>query len=195
MPRISASSIHEQRSWRRNQLISAAASIALEDGVENLTVASVAERAGLSRTSVYEYFASKEELVQDLIVDELQRYVEVLSSAITGESNPERQLIQWIETALHFVADGRHLLIKSLNAAQISLDNGAEIATAHRRLLSPLRQTLNELGVMDADQALSLIRSATDSATKRIESGADSHSEIDATTKFVIAGLRALKNS
>lgn len=173
----------------------AAASIALESGVENLTVAAVAERAGLSRTSVYEYFASKEELVHDLILDELRCYTELLSSAIEKEATPDEQLQNWIASALTYVADGRHLLAKSLNAALTSLDNGADVAIAHRKLLAPLKATLIAMKIPNADQALSLIRSATDSATKRIETGAEPRTEIAATTTFILAGLRALTNS
>ncbi|MSY55222.1 MAG: TetR family transcriptional regulator, partial [Actinobacteria bacterium] len=55
MPRINTATLSEHRDWRRNQLIAAASAIALEQGGQAITVAAVAERAGLSRTSVYEY--------------------------------------------------------------------------------------------------------------------------------------------
>ena len=70
MPRIETETLAEHRDWRRNQLIEAAASIAMESGGAAITVAAVAQRAGLSRTSVYEYFGSGSELVADLVIDE-----------------------------------------------------------------------------------------------------------------------------
>jgi AcrR family transcriptional regulator len=69
MPKIETQTLSQHRDWRRSQLIDAAAAIALESGGEAVTVAAVAARAGLSRTSVYEYFASSADLAADLIID------------------------------------------------------------------------------------------------------------------------------
>ena len=57
MPKISAPSIVEHRELRRQQLISAALELALGEGAEAVTVAAVAKKAGLARSSIYEYFA------------------------------------------------------------------------------------------------------------------------------------------
>jgi AcrR family transcriptional regulator len=65
LPRIETQTLAEQGDWRRNQLIEAAASIALESGGAAVTVAAEAQKAGLSRTSVYEYFGSSADLVAD----------------------------------------------------------------------------------------------------------------------------------
>ena len=43
MPRIETQTLAEHRDWRRNQLIEAAASIALESGGAAITVAAVAQ--------------------------------------------------------------------------------------------------------------------------------------------------------
>ena len=82
MPRIETETLAEHRDWRRNQLIDAAASIAMESGGAAITVAAVAQRAGLSRTSVYEYFGSGSELVADLVIDELSSFAETLNAAV-----------------------------------------------------------------------------------------------------------------
>ena len=43
----------------------------MESGGSAVSVSAVAQRAGMSRTSVYEYFASSADLVADLIIEEL----------------------------------------------------------------------------------------------------------------------------
>jgi AcrR family transcriptional regulator len=192
MPRISTTSLAQHRDWRRNQLIEAAAAIALESGGEAVTVAAVAQRAGLSRTSVYEYFAGSSDLIADLIIEELQTFSLTLEEAIAGISEPTDAIEQWITTSLFYVADGRHLLAKALNSTQLPQERSVAIGAAHRRLLSSLTQNLQDLGVTDIHQALSLIQAATDVATKRIESGNDAESEISMTSRFCIAGIRAL---
>jgi AcrR family transcriptional regulator len=192
MPRISTTSLAQHRDWRRNQLIEAATAIALESGGEAVTVAAVAQRAGLSRTSVYEYFASSSDLIADLIIDELNSFSRTLEEAISGIAEPADAIQRWISTSLIYVADGRHLLAKALNSTQLPQERSAAIGAAHRRLLSSLTENLLVLGVKDIHQALSLIQAATDVATKRIESGNDAESEISMTSRFCIAGIRGL---
>jgi len=192
MPKIQTDSLVEHRDWRRNQLIEAAAAIALESGGDSVTVAAVAQRAGLSRTSVYEYFASSSDLIADLIIDELKTFTEILNASVSEIYDPFDAIQCWIETSLSYVADGRHLLAKALNATDIPRERGVQIAAAHRALLAPLTASLQAIGITDTAQALYLLQAATDVATKRIENGNDAEREIVKTSAFCIAGIRAL---
>jgi AcrR family transcriptional regulator len=192
MPRIQTDSLAAHRDWRRNQLIEAAAAIALESGGAAITVAAVAARAGLSRTSVYEYFASSADLVADLVIDELDNFAHDLKIALSDESDPFKSLEIWITNSLEYIADGRHLLAKALNAVELPRERGADIGAAHRALLAPLTDSLRQIGVADISQSLALLQSITDVATKRIENGADAKSEIVQTIAFCIAGIRTL---
>ena len=192
MPKIQTDTLAQHRDWRRHQLIDAAAAIALESGGQAITVASVAERAGLSRTSVYEYFASGAELTADLIIEELQGFISTLSGSISDPRNPEKAIAEWIEAALRYIADGRHLLAKALSSVTPPKDRAAEIGAAHRALLAPLRESLELMEIKDLSQALAFIQGATDVATKRIEGGVDADNEIRTTTAFCIAGLKSL---
>ncbi len=192
MPRIHTPSLSEHRDWRRSQLIEAATAIALESGGEVITVAAVASRAGLSRTSVYEYFASSADLVADLIIDELETFALIMEKSTGSASDPFSAIQGWIASSLTYIADGRHLLAKALNAVDLPSERSAAIGAAHRALLAPLHSALTEIGITDIAQALSLLQSATDSATKRIEAGSDAEVEISNTITFCTAGLRAL---
>ena len=195
MPRINTMSLVQQREWRRSELISAAAAIALESGSEAITVSAVAQRAGLARTSVYEYFGSSAELVADLIIEELNAFTDILVQAVEPAKVPEEAIANWINSALQYIADGRHLLAKALSATSLPVNRSAEIGAAHRALLSPLSSALTEIGVRDLNYALSMIQSLTDAATKRIENGNSADVEISKTTAFCIAGLRTLIES
>jgi len=195
MPRINTTNLVNQREWRRSQLINAAAAIALESGSEAITVAAVAQRAGLARTSVYEYFGSSAELVADLIIEELSAFTDILVKAVKPANLPEEAIANWINSALQYIADGRHLLAKALSATSLPSNRSAEIGAAHRALLAPLTSALTEMGVIDLNYALSMIQSLTDAATKRIENGNEAEIEISKTTAFCIAGLRTLTQS
>lgn len=192
MPRISTATLAQHRDWRRQQLISAASAIALEDGGRAVTVAAVAERAGLSRTSVYEYFGSSAELVADLVIEELTHFSKALRESTDASPDPYQAIRNWIDAALRYIADGRHLLAKALSATSMPIDRAHEIAAAHRVLLAPLQTALSDIGVLDVAHALVLIQGVTDAATRRIETGSDPDLEIETTTNFCIAGIETL---
>ena len=195
MPKIVTRDLASHRDWRRNQLIAAATAIALEESSASISIAAVAARAGLSRTSVYEYFASSQDLVADLLIEELNNFSALLAKAIEDEIEPITALANWIETSLNYVADGRHLLAKSLHATTLPRERSAEIAAAHRQMLAPLTKTLLSLGITDTARAMSQLQAVTDVATRRIESGAaNAADEIALTIDFYLAGVKALSN-
>ena len=98
----------------------------------------------------------------------------------------------WIVGALQYIADGRHLLAKALNATTLPQDRSHSIGAAHRALLAPLNKALSHIGVKDIPQALAYIQATTDVATQRIESGFDAQTEIKSATQFCIKGLTSL---
>jgi AcrR family transcriptional regulator len=191
MPRIETETLAEHRDWRRNQLIEAAASIAMESGGAAITVAAVAQRAGLSRTSVYEYFGSGSELVADLVIDELGSFAQILNTAVVDCTDAHCVVTCWVKGALTYIADGRHLLAKALNATAMPQSRTQQIGMAHRALMAPLVRAVTDLGIKDAHRALSFIQAITDASTKRIESGHDAEEEIAYATTFCINGLTA----
>jgi AcrR family transcriptional regulator len=192
MPKIETKTLSQHRDWRRSQLIDAAAAIALESGGGAVTVAAVAARAGLSRTSVYEYFASSADLAADLVIEELTTFAQELQEISAAGQSPAEAIDLWIEGSLQYIADGRHLLAKALNAIDLPRNRSAAIGMAHKALLAPLRSKLEELGISDINFALTLIQSTTDGASRRIESGDDAEIVIKTTREFCIAGLTAL---
>ncbi len=193
MPKITAPTLVEQRAWRRSQLLDAASAIALENGPTSITVSTIAARAGLSRTSFYEYFASSSEIVAELITDELNDFTEFLTQRVASVSAPEDAITAWIDGSLEYVADGRHLLARALSTLELSTERSMQIGIAHRKMLAPLATPLSQLGITDVRQALALIHATTESATRRIEAGVEAASEIESTRNFIVAGLRALQ--
>lgn len=192
MPKIETATLAQHRNWRRNQLIDAAVAIALESGGESVTISAVAERAGLSRTSVYEYFASSADIAADLIIEELNSFARQLSEITSIATSDLVAIDLWIKESLSYVADGRHMLAKAFNSIDVPHNRVAAIRTAHGALLAPLRAKLQAIGIDDISTALTLIQGATDGATRKIESGDDAELVIQRTREFCIAGLKAL---
>jgi AcrR family transcriptional regulator len=194
-PKIQAATVVEQRQMRQRQLIDAALSIALESGAANITVAAVAKRAGLARSSIYEYFSSSADLIADLVIEELALYQNRLAQAVMGTQDPYQHIELWIAEALQYVVDGRHMLIKSLNAAAIPEFRRDEISQGHRNLMTTISAPLQKIGLTDIRGAMSYLQNTIEAASVRIESGSDSELEIRNAQVYAIAGLRALSGA
>ena len=194
-PKIQEATVVEQRQMRQRQLIDAALSIALESGAANITVAAVAKRAGLARSSMYEYFSSSADLIADLVIEELALYQKRLAQAVRGTEDPYQHIELWIAEALQYVVDGRHMLIKSLNAAAIPEFRRDEISQGHRNLMTTISAPLQKIGLTDIRGAMSYLQNTIEAASVRIESGSDSELEIRNAQVYAIAGLRALSGA
>jgi AcrR family transcriptional regulator len=194
-PRIAEATIGEQRAMRQKQIIEAAMSLALESGAPSVTVAAVAKRAGISRSLMYEYFSSSADLIADLVLEELSYYQERLVTAVRGVEDPFEYIEHWIAEALQYVADGRHLLVKSLNSVATPDFRRDEISQGHRNMMATITKPLQEIFISDLGLAISYLQGAIDAAAKRIDAGNESALEIQRAQIFAIAGLRALSQS
>ena len=191
-PKIAEATIGEQRTMRQRQIMDAAMSLALESGAPSVTVAAVAKRAGISRSLVYEYFSSSADLITDLVLEELEYYKNRLTIAVEGVEDPYKYIEQWISEALQYVADGRHLLVKSLNTVAAPEFRKAEISQGHRNMMATIIGPLQKISIPDLGLAVTYLQSAIDAAAKRIDAGNEAAPEIRSAQRFAIAGLRAL---
>jgi hypothetical protein len=191
-PKIAEATIGEQRAMRQRQIIDAAMSLALESGAPAVTVAAVAKRAGISRSLVYEYFSSSADLIADLVLEELEYYKNRLTTAVKGVEDPYMYIELWISEALQYVADGRHMLVKSLNSVAAPEFRKAEISQGHRNMMATIIEPLKSIAGTEAGIAVSYLQSAIDAAAKRIDAGNEAALEIRHAQMFAMAGLRAL---
>jgi AcrR family transcriptional regulator len=194
-PKIDAPTILEQRAYRQRQLIDAALAIAFEGGAEAVTVSAVAQKAGLSRTSFYEYFSSSADLIADLVMEELDLYRTRLLSAVEGSADNYLYIERWIAESLQYIVDGRHMLVKSLNSISLPDYRRTEIGAGHRALISTIAGPLSAIGIEDIQGALTYLQNTLDTAATRIESGKEIAPEVEVAQKYALAGLRALARS
>lgn len=192
MPKIQAPTVAQHRELRRQQLMAAAMELALSNGAEAISVAAVANKAGLARSSIYEYFASSADLVADLVLEELDYYTRRLAEAVADETDAFTRIELWVAESLRYVADGRHMLVKSLNTINTPLDRKDEILMGHRRMMAPIQEALKDAGISDIRIAAALLSSITDAASIRIDAGNEAELEIQSAVTFALAGLRAL---
>lgn len=168
-PKINTETTRQQREWRREQLLSVALELALESSPQEISMTELARRAGLSRTSVYEYFSSTSDLIIQVLVQELEEYRRLLDEAIARETEPEAKVRSWITASLSYITSGDHLLARGMGAISSNPESIALFRKKHLALLAPLEEVFISLGVSDTKRALTLTQAIVDIAAKNIE--------------------------
>jgi AcrR family transcriptional regulator len=187
MPKIAAPSLAEHREQRRDALVEAAASVMRESGT--VTMAAVAERTGLSRSAVYEYYRSAADLIADVVVDELTAWIDHLAGAVDGIDDPQARVEAWIRASLAYVVDGRHALVRAAGDATLPPVRRAQVQSLHRELAAPVYVALRQIGIADAERIASYIWGVVETATRHIEAGRRADDEVEAAIAFALAGL------
>lgn len=182
MPRIAAPTVAENRELRRTALVDAATRIIEARGSARFSVADVAAEVGLSRSAVYEYYASSADLVADVLVDELLTWTELIVASVASAPDAQAKVAAWIRTNLDYAANGRHALVRAAGQVELPPTRRAQIGTLHHELVAPLRAAVIASG--QDPVVVSYIWGVTQAAIERIEGGADPAAEAASAIAF-----------
>ncbi|MET7424529.1 TetR/AcrR family transcriptional regulator [Dactylosporangium sp. NPDC005555] len=173
MPRILAPTVAEHRAAQHRALLDAARAILAEDSGQAPSLAAVASRAGLARTSVYEYFRSRQDLLDALVADVFPRWSARVSDAMAAAGAPGEQVLAYVDANLRLVADGEHAVARALAAVAPGQHLDTSTRTMHEQLSTPLVEALTALNLPDPATTAELINSVVYAASRLIESGDD----------------------
>ncbi|MEV4461388.1 helix-turn-helix domain-containing protein [Microbispora sp. NPDC049633] len=172
MPRIQAATVAEHRAAQHRALLDAAREILAETG-RPPTLTRVAERAGLARPSLYQYFRSAEDLLNALVEDVFPRWSARVAAAMDAAATPADRVLAYVLTNFELIAEGEHALATVL-AEVAPGDTVAEQSRAmHQQLLEPLVEALRGLGVAAVPETAEMINAIVFAGSRLIESGTD----------------------
>ena len=187
MPRISAATVAEHRAAQRRSLLDAAHAI-IEATGEGPAMSEVADRAGLARSSVYQYFSSRADLLNAMVQDVFPRWTERVTSAMQREVTPGRRILAYALANVQLVDEGAHAIGTALATLAPGEELDEQAGRMHRQIQEPLHATLVQLGVDDADSVAELINGVVHAATRLLESG-QSLERVAAHLELVLAPL------
>ena len=172
MPKIAAPTVAEHRAAQLRTLLDAARDLIREDG-SGLTLAAVAARAGLARSSVYQYFRSREELLDAVVADVVPRWSARITAAVATAASPEDAIVAYARENLLLVAEGEHAVVAALRAEAGREALARQSAAMHATILVPLVEALEQLGVPDAARSAELVNAVVLAAARQVEAGED----------------------
>ncbi|MFI7412353.1 TetR/AcrR family transcriptional regulator [Streptomyces sp. NPDC049627] len=182
----------EHRSMQRAALLDAARSLLSEGGTEALTFPALAERTGLARSSVYEYFRSRAAVVEELCEVDFPVWAGEVEAAMAAADRAEAKVEAYVRKQLALVGDRRHRAVVAISASELDAGAREKIRAAHGGLVAMIVEALEEMGHAQPRLAAMLVQGVVDAAVRRIELGAAEDPAVitDAAVAMALRGVR-----
>lgn len=90
---------------QREKIRGRSARLFAHKGFDDTSISDIAEEVDLSKATIYHYYASKDEIYADIIIDALDRLVKHSVAAVARASGPEKQLRAFMEAHARFFED------------------------------------------------------------------------------------------
>jgi AcrR family transcriptional regulator len=161
--------------WRRmperrpRQILEAALVVFGDQGFEHARLEDVAERASVSKGTIYNYFSSKESLFEEMVRQMLGDFLE-LADTIGDKEDPEEALCEFMAGVWSYVRSGEFETIYRLVMAEL-----------HR---FPHLGTMYKVGIRDRIMVVS-----SDILRRGMKTGAFRAMDVDAASRMMLALL------
>lgn len=177
---------------QRSALLDAARALLSEGGTDALTFPALAERTGLARSSVYEYFRSRGAVVEELCAVDFPVWAAEVEMAMAEAESPEEKIEAYVRRQLALVGDRRHRAVVAISAGELDAGAREKIRAAHGGLVAMVVDALGALGHDEPRLTAMLLQGVVDAAVRRIELGAAENPEdiTEAAVSMALSGVR-----
>lgn len=197
MPKIIGGSLTEHREQTRQKLFAALTTLMADRGFDAVTLADVAQAAGIGRTAVYNHVPDKESLLLALITHETEQYVATLERALDGVTDPVQQLRTYVRQQaqlrrVYHLAPGIDLRSVLSPATHARLREHAVVVEAVLRRILVTGMESGAFAPQPIDTTLALVHACLSSRSIPDE-GPDRPAAIAATEAFVLRAVGAVR--
>ena len=145
MPRIQAPTVAEHRARQRRAILDAARTHLAEAGTAP-SLAQVGARAGLARSSVYEYFASREDLLAGVVADVFPDWAGQVIGAVEAAPTPGEKVWAYAEANMRLFAGSEQAVARALTSVVDPALLAEPMTRFHASLQRPLVAALRAHG-------------------------------------------------
>jgi AcrR family transcriptional regulator len=200
MPRIRAATIDEHKALTKSALLNAAKTLIREAGTADLPLGEIALAAGVGRTTLYDYFVDRDDLIATLVEDELPGVVDALITAVPPGGSASERLADLASRTVEFVISDPVLgVILHREVGRMGPEAEVRIRAAHATLADAMIG-LYHAGVesgdfrqMPPDLAGRLIQDSIMSAARTVLSAKSPQDRIESVTMhlrlFLLGGF------
>ena len=145
MPRIQAPTVAEHRARQRRAILDAARAHLAEEG-HAPSLAQVGARAGLARSSVYDYFDSREDLLAAVVADVFPDWAGQVIGSMEAAGTPGEQVWAYVEANMRLFASSEQAIARALTSVVDPTLLAEPVARFHQSLQEPLVAALRAHG-------------------------------------------------
>ncbi|MCC3316739.1 TetR family transcriptional regulator [Nocardia sp. 852002-20019_SCH5090214] len=140
MPKLWDDTIDAHRAQVRNAVLDAAAELVFAQGLRSVTMAQIAERAGIGRATLYKYFPDVETILRTWHAQRIDTHIAELVRVRDGAGSPSARL----QAVLTAYADIAHQTRSHDREVVTFLHPDDRIANAHKQLQNLVRHLIVE---------------------------------------------------
>ena len=195
MPRIRADSIPQHKLLIRAQILAAARELLGDTGNADLNLGELAAIADIGRTTLYEYFRDRDDVIASLVEEELPGVIADLMGRVGEEGGGDDRLLRLAELTVEFVATDPVLgVILHREVPRLGFEAQDRIRMAHNDLSTAMVGFyLEAVGAgrfrpMAPDIAGRLIHDTTMSAARAVITAPHRLPEVTANLRQFLAG-------
>lgn len=181
MPRIQAPTVAEHRARQRRAILDAARAHLAEEG-RAPSLAEVGARAGLARSSVYEYFGSRDDLLAAVVADVFPDWAGKVREAIAAAASPGDQVWAYVEANLSLFASSEQAVARALSNVVDPTVLAEPMTRFHESLQEPLLAALRAHGETQPQLMADIIDSIVMRASHGLREPGDTASPADLGT-------------
>lgn len=180
---------HQVRDERQERILEAAQALIAQSGVDAVSMAELAKATGLSRPAIYQYFASREHVLAELVINEMADLSNAIDEKIADFADPMERVRIWIHYSLAHLASAEHRSIREISMDTLPEESRGMLRAMHGHFMMALVNPVTQLGVADVTATCHLLYASVAAAAKRIDEGGDYAREAAALERFAVAGI------
>ena len=179
------------RDERQDAILSAAQALIATHGVDAVSMQHLAKSTGLSRPAIYQYFASREHVLAELVINEMADLSNAIDEHVAELQDPMERVRVWVHYSLAHLASSDHRAIRAISIDSLPEDSRGMVRAMHGHFMMALINPVTQLGVRDVTATCHLLYAAVAEAAKRIDEGSEYVREAAALEQFAISGIIA----
>lgn len=149
MPKIRAASIDEHKELTRHSLLDAARHLIDDAGTAEVPLGEIALLAGVGRTTFYDYFDDRDDVIASLVEEKLPDVIADLIGSVPADLDVTERLARLASLTVEFVAtDPVFGVILHKEVGRMGLDAQRRIRDSHGQLATEL-SSIYRKGVED----------------------------------------------
>lgn len=150
----------DQVEQRINQILESAALLFRTHNYQDVTITKIANQAGFTRSNIYRYFATREDIFMSLLIGESQIWLEDIKAGFTRPMDTDDFVRSWVKILEKnmLLVEMTPLLAPFLEqhcSPEIYIKMKKDMNSATHSIVQSIRRSLPDI---DNDQAIELIR-------------------------------------